>query len=123
MPTLGELTTVNERGQQMVTCPPGRSCGLEKSSIHIKEPIHAEFFGSERSPMQEQAMNRPVKNPRFSSEDDSLLLQLKGEGLSWDEISDRFPERSKGTLQVHYSTKLKRRSETSKTMRKRRRNE
>ena len=78
---------------------------------------------SERSPMQERAMNRPVKNSRFSSEDDALLLQLKGEGLSWDEILVRFPERSKGTLQVHYSTKLKRRSETSKTMRKRRRNE
>ncbi|PVH69524.1 hypothetical protein DL98DRAFT_438906 [Cadophora sp. DSE1049] len=59
-------------------------------------------------------MSRPVRNSRFSSQDDELLLQLKGEGLSWDEISDRFPERSKGTLQVHYSTKLKPRSETSK---------
>jgi hypothetical protein len=76
---------------------------------------------SERSLVQERVMSRPVRNSRFSSEDDALLLQLKGEGLSWDKISDRFPERSKGTLQVHYSTKLKRRSETSETMRKRRR--
>jgi len=76
---------------------------------------------SERLPVQERAMSRPARNSRFSSQDDKLLLQLKGEGLSWDEISDRFPERSKGTLQVHYSTKLKPRSETSKNAKKRRR--
>ncbi|KAH8746274.1 hypothetical protein F5882DRAFT_312417 [Hyaloscypha sp. PMI_1271] len=66
-------------------------------------------------------MSGPVRNSRFSSQDDELLLQLKGEGLSWDEISDRFPTRSKGTLQVHYSTKLKHHSETSKNTKKRRR--
>ena len=76
---------------------------------------------SERLPVQERAMIRPVKNSRFSPQEDTLLLQLKGEGLSWDEISDHFPERSKGTLQVHYSTKLKPRSETSKNAKKRRR--
>ncbi|KAG9240287.1 hypothetical protein BJ878DRAFT_395596, partial [Calycina marina] len=57
----------------------------------------------------------------FSSDDDELLRQLKGEGLSWDEISDRFPGRSKGTLQVHYSTELKPRPETSMNSKKRRR--
>jgi hypothetical protein len=67
-------------------------------------------------------MCRPAKNLRFSHEDDILLLRLKGEeGLSWDEISERFPERSKGTLQVHYSTKLKPRSEAAKNAKKRRR--
>jgi len=76
---------------------------------------------SGRLPVQERDMNRPVRNSRFSSEDDNLLLQLKGKGLPWDEISDHFPGRSKGTLQVHYSTKLKPRSETSKNAKKRRR--
>jgi hypothetical protein len=76
---------------------------------------------SERLSVQERTMCRPVRNSRFSSQEDKLLLQLKEEGLSWDEISDRFPERSKGTLQVHYSTKLKPRSEKSKNTRKRRR--
>ncbi|CZT08656.1 uncharacterized protein RAG0_13662 [Rhynchosporium agropyri] len=76
---------------------------------------------SGRLPVQERDLSRPAKNLRFSANDDELLRQLKGEGLSWDEISDRFPERSKGTLQVHYSTKLKPRSETSKNAKKRRR--
>jgi hypothetical protein len=76
---------------------------------------------SERLPVQEQAVSIPARKVKFSREDDILLLRLKGEGLSWDEISDRFPERSKGTLQVHYSTKLKPRSEASKNTKKRRR--
>jgi len=76
---------------------------------------------SGRLPVQERDMNRPVRNSRFSSEDDKLLRQLKGEELSWDEITAHFPGRSKGTLQVHYSTKLKPRSETSKNTKKRRR--
>jgi len=75
---------------------------------------------SERLPVQELAMSGPVRT-RFSSQEDELLLQLKGEGLSWDEISDHFPKRSKGTLQVRYSTKLKPHSEKPKNTRKRRR--
>ncbi|KAG9228502.1 hypothetical protein BJ875DRAFT_526584 [Amylocarpus encephaloides] len=72
---------------------------------------------SKLSPLQERAMSIPVRNSRFSSVDDALLLQLKGEGLSCDKISDRFPGRSKGTLQVHYGTKL-----NLRTTRKRGRN-
>jgi hypothetical protein len=78
--------------------------------------------GSKQSPVQERAMPRPVRNSRFTIEEDDLLVQLKGDGLSWDEISDYFPHRSKGTLQVHYSTTLKRRSKTSRVMKKRQRN-
>ena len=37
---------------------------------------------SEWLPVQERAMSRPIRNSRFLSEDDELLLQLKGEGLS-----------------------------------------
>ncbi|KAK1634180.1 hypothetical protein BDP81DRAFT_66640 [Colletotrichum phormii] len=47
----------------------------------------------------------------FSEQENELLIQLKGQGLSWREIhnsfSSSFPGRSLGTLQVHFSTKLK----------------
>jgi hypothetical protein len=87
---------------------------------------------SEQLSVQEGAIGRPVKNSQFSTQEDDLLRQLKGEGFSWDEIkyrfSDRFHERSegyhersKGSLQVRYSTKLKHRSETIKKTTKRRR--
>jgi len=49
---------------------------------------------------------------RFTSHEDTLIIKLKeDEHLRWDEIhrrfSSKFPGRSKGALQVRYSTKLK----------------
>ena len=45
----------------------------------------------------------------FSEKENSLLTKLKADGLRWDEIATQFPDRTVGTLQVHYSAKLKRR--------------
>jgi hypothetical protein len=75
---------------------------------------------SEQSPLQKQATSTHVRHSKFSPEDDKLLRRLKeDECLSWDEITEQFPERSKGTLQVHYSTKLKRRSGRTEKAKKR----
>ncbi|EQL32743.1 hypothetical protein, variant [Blastomyces dermatitidis ATCC 26199] len=42
-----------------------------------------------------------------ANKDDALLKELKEGGEPWDEITKHFPGRSKATLQVQYSTKLK----------------
>ncbi|KAK3073996.1 hypothetical protein LTR53_003943 [Teratosphaeriaceae sp. CCFEE 6253] len=45
---------------------------------------------------------------KFTAEDDALLVELKEtKNLTWKQISDFFPGRSSGTLQVRYCTKLK----------------
>ena len=49
---------------------------------------------------------------KFTREEDKLLIKLRRQGsLPWSEIYQRFslafPGRSRGSLQVHYSTKLK----------------
>ena len=47
---------------------------------------------------------------RFSRAEEDLLVELKeqrGPKLSWREIQRRFPNRTTGSLQVHYSTHLK----------------
>ncbi|KAI3545675.1 hypothetical protein CABS02_09213 [Colletotrichum abscissum] len=56
---------------------------------------------------------RSAKSRRpFSEQENRLLIQLKGQGLSWREIhndfSSYFPGRSLATLQVHFSQKLNR---------------
>lgn len=72
--------------------------------------------------MQKRAMSGPRKHSTFSEEDDKLLIKLKEKDeLPWAEIAEYFLQRSKETLQVHYSTKLKRRSETAKKSKKRKR--
>src|SRR5258706_4887339 len=101
--------------QKLSPKPSGTS---QKKGITRSASSNSDRRDSERLPTQERPISRPVRYSRFSSEDDELLLQLKGEGSSWDEISDHFPERSKGTLQVHFSTKLKSRAETSKKRRR-----
>ena len=79
---------------------------------------------SEQPPQQEQTTSRSTRHLKISPEEDKLLRRLKEEEcLSWDEIAEQFPKRSKGTLQVRYSTKLKRRSGTSRNANKRRRTE
>ncbi|KAJ2899130.1 hypothetical protein MKZ38_003377 [Zalerion maritima] len=58
-------------------------------------------------------MPEPAIRPRgpklkFTPEDDQLLIELKeNKSLTWKQISDFFPGRSSGTLQVRYCTKLK----------------
>ncbi|PMB65163.1 hypothetical protein BM221_008519 [Beauveria bassiana] len=58
-------------------------------------------------------VGRSCKSIRFSAAEDRLLKQLKTSGeLTWKEIHRQFDEefpgrRSLGTLQVHYSTKLR----------------
>ena len=50
-------------------------------------------------------------NVKFTPQEDSMLIELREhEGLSWGEIGRRFPHRTKASLQVHYSTKLKERA-------------
>lgn len=53
---------------------------------------------------------RPPSGPKakFTLEDDALLIELKEKHeMTWKKISDFFPGRSSGTLQVRYCTKLK----------------
>jgi hypothetical protein len=54
----------------------------------------------------------PRKRLDYSAEEDRLLVQLREEeSLPWSEVSkrfdQRFPGRSQGSIQVHWSTKLK----------------
>ncbi|KAK0655233.1 hypothetical protein B0T16DRAFT_450954 [Cercophora newfieldiana] len=53
-------------------------------------------------------------NRHFTADEDERLIELKeNHGLSWDAIHQRFvedfPWRSRSSLQVHYSTKLRNR--------------
>lgn len=53
---------------------------------------------------------RPASGPKakFTLEDDALLVDLKEKhDMTWKRISEFFPGRSSGTLQVRYCTKLK----------------
>lgn len=54
------------------------------------------------APLQRQTVRRP-----WTREEDTKLGMMKKKGYSWEEIHAALPHRSKGTLQVRYSTKVK----------------
>ena len=55
-------------------------------------------------------LQKPLQWPQTPKEEDAMLVNLKEEqGFPWGEIMHRFPQRSFGVIQVHYSTKLKER--------------
>ena len=48
---------------------------------------------------------------RFTPQEDAILINLRErKGLLWEEIERSFPHRTKASLQVHYSMKLKNRA-------------
>lgn len=68
----------------------------------------ASASGTSESSFHPQA--RPPSGPKakFTLEDDALLIELKERHeFTWKKISEFFPGRSSGTLQVRYCTKLK----------------
>ncbi|KAJ5559583.1 hypothetical protein N7513_001982 [Penicillium frequentans] len=66
---------------------------------------------SKKSKTQKPKAYNATTGTRLLREDDRLLIELKEKGdLSWNQIAEHFPGRSKGALQVRYCTRLKNRT-------------
>jgi hypothetical protein len=64
---------------------------------------------------QEPKPQGPKSRIKFTEKEDALLIKLKeGHNISWERIKDHFPERSLGSLQAHYCSKLKARPAVQK---------
>jgi hypothetical protein len=59
------------------------------------------------SKMCPAALRPQIKRAPWTPEEDATLLKMRNEGCSWEDIHAALPHRSKGTIQVRYSTKLK----------------
>ncbi|KAM7218829.1 snRNA-activating protein complex subunit 4 [Rhypophila decipiens] len=51
------------------------------------------------------------KQSKWSPEEDALIIELRGSGMKWDDISKRLPGRSAISCRLHYQNYLERRSE------------
>ena len=57
--------------------------------------------------MCQAPLRRQTTRRRWTREEDATLRKMKKKGHSWEEIHAALPHRSKGTIQVRYSTKVK----------------
>ncbi|RMJ25417.1 hypothetical protein PHISP_03695 [Aspergillus sp. HF37] len=51
------------------------------------------------------------KQSKWSPEEDALIIELRGSGMKWEDISRRLPGRSAISCRLHYQNYLERRSE------------
>jgi hypothetical protein len=91
-----------------LVCPHASQAGASTGSVgSARPPTQAKKTGS-GPPSQ-------IKGTRFTQEEDAKLIDMKEiKRRSWDEIEGAFPGRTRATLQVHYSTKLKHRASLSR---------
>jgi hypothetical protein len=53
------------------------------------------------------ALRPQIKRAPWTAEEDVKVLEIRENGASWKEIHAALPHRTQGTIQVRYSTKLK----------------
>lgn len=62
--------------------------------------------------MPPHASESPAKKQsKWSPEEDALIIELRGNGMKWEDISKRLPGRSAISCRLHYQNYLERRSE------------
>ncbi|KAH7321102.1 hypothetical protein B0I35DRAFT_477618 [Stachybotrys elegans] len=62
--------------------------------------------------MPPRGTDQPVKKQsKWSQEEDALIIELRGSGMKWEDISKRLPGRSAISCRLHYQNYLERRSE------------
>lgn len=78
--------------------------GFHNSSIiPAKRPCRSFDTMSIESPAKKQS--------KWSAEEDAKIIQLRGDGMKWEDISKHLPGRSAISCRLHYQNYLERRSE------------
>ena len=67
--------------------------------------------GGKRSMPAHPSETPAKKQSKWSPEEDALIIDLRGGGMKWEDISKRLPGRSAISCRLHYQNYLERRSE------------
>lgn len=70
-----------------------------------KVPTHHEAVA--HSKIHQASLQPKKRRVKWTPEEDATLVRMRNDGCSWEDIGAALPHRSLGTIQVHYSTKLK----------------
>ncbi|OJJ56309.1 hypothetical protein ASPSYDRAFT_156851 [Aspergillus sydowii CBS 593.65] len=81
-------------------------------SVSSVSPLTAKApTGTKRLQPAHTAESPAKKQSKWSPEEDSLIIELRGSGMKWEDISKRLPGRSAISCRLHYQNYLERRSE------------
>lgn len=75
-------------------------------------PVVPTLVPSNRRSMTPHVPDQPVKKQsKWSPEEDAVIIELRGRGMKWEDVSKRLPGRSAISCRLHYQNYLERRSE------------
>ena len=84
------------------------SLNLQQASVYA--PANPSPGGKRTMPSH--PLESPAKKQsKWSAEEDALIIELRGSGMKWEDISRRLPGRSAISCRLHYQNYLERRSE------------
>lgn len=106
-PPSHSIPTLSAHGQQP---PPPLIPGA--GAVPPPRPVSSIPMPGPRRSMPPQGSDLPVKKQsKWSPEEDALIIELRGSGMKWEDVSKRLPGRSAISCRLHYQNYLERRSE------------
>ncbi|KZF20705.1 hypothetical protein L228DRAFT_240469 [Xylona heveae TC161] len=99
MPTDQDVSSPTDRS---------RSNSVPTSSASSHAPVTA---ANKRSQPSHPSESPAKKQSKWSPEEDALIIDLRGKGMKWEDISKRLAGRSAISCRLHYQNYLERRSE------------
>jgi hypothetical protein len=99
-----------EKQQQQHT----RAASVPSSAVSSSIPPHVlapTGTGGKRSMPSHPSESPAKKQSKWSQEEDAIIIDLRGSGMKWEDISKRLPGRSAISCRLHYQNYLERRSE------------
>jgi hypothetical protein len=80
--------------------------------VHVRPPSPHHAPSKRSAPPGPATSAPPAKRQsKWTPEEDALIIELRGGGMKWEEISKRLPGRSAISCRLHYQNYLERRSE------------
>lgn len=116
-PPLHSIPTLPTHGQQHLPPHhhpphPPQPPSLARGAVPPPRPVGSMVVPGPRRSMPPQGSDQPVKKQsKWSPEEDALIIELRGSGMKWEDVSKRLPGRSAISCRLHYQNYLERRSE------------
>jgi len=83
----------------------------ENSSVPTPTSVTTSFIHSSVATQHGQPAHPAVKKQsKWSATEDALIIELRGSGTKWEEISNRLPGRSATSCRLHYQNYLERKA-------------
>ncbi|POR38174.1 Uncharacterized protein TPAR_01626 [Tolypocladium paradoxum] len=116
------LLKASDSNESSVYTKPSRPASVPQSTApvtahgqlpaQVTPPVASGPMPNARRSMPPQVSDQPVKKQsKWSPEEDTLIIELRGSGMKWEDVSKRLPGRSAISCRLHYQNYLERRSE------------